>query len=622
MCGGCRFIYGSDIMAIFTKFQRSHYQGFSLLEMAVVVSILGVLLSGVLTVATSSYEKKSVANSKADMSYIKSFIDNYYQKYGYIPCPASPTAVEGTSGFGVATDCSSAVISPANTWEIGSSTDTLRGGVLPIRTLGLPDSSMYDEWGNRLGYVAIKALAVDDVTYQAYVTALTTGVIQIVDVNYNQILDASTNSIVSYVLISYGKDRKGAFGRKILDSNPKIACGSVTKDSENCDNNDNVFIDSVIKDSVNSNHYFYDLVEWGTWNSKDAVDRTEEYFTVIAVSTKEEMSCALDGSGYAWCWGQIYGVASQLLPFQIDAVNSFKAIEAGKLFFCGITTSDGLMCMGDGGKGQLGNGSGSSSATLVAVTGGFTWKSLDAGEEFACAIRSNDSLWCWGEGGDLQLGNGSTSDRNSPVAVSGGALWKSVTAGRRHACGIKMDNSAWCWGEGGDGQLGNGSTSDRNTPIAVSGGASWSQLAAGEKSTCGIKLDGSAWCWGDNGDGQLGRGNSSDSTAPVAVSGGHVWQSIHSGDRHACAIRTDNVGYCWGNNGDGQVGDGSTSDQNAPIAISSGHTWTKIDGGNDHSCGVDSDSHLLCWGTNGNGQVGDGTTTSSSIPVNVDDVMP
>jgi prepilin-type N-terminal cleavage/methylation domain-containing protein len=162
------------------KITKSH-AGFSLIEMAMVVAIMGVMMGGVLSIAASKQEKSATTTTVTKLDDIEESVEKFFNRYGYLPCPASPTAAEGSSTFGVATDCSSTVTSPSNTWEAGSSSDTVRGGVLPTRTLGLPDSAMYDEWGNRLGYAVIKELAVSRTNYTNFSTSATTGVIQVVE---------------------------------------------------------------------------------------------------------------------------------------------------------------------------------------------------------------------------------------------------------------------------------------------------------------------------------------------------------------------------------------------------------------------------------------------------------
>ncbi|MNR32161.1 Regulator of chromosome condensation (RCC1) repeat protein [compost metagenome] len=72
---------------------------------------------------------------------------------------------------------------------------------------------------------------------------------------------------------------------------------------------------------------------------------------------------------------------------------------------------------------------------------------------------------CWGENGAGQLGDGSTTQRNTPVAVPGLNDATSLAVGYGFSCALKADGSAACWGV----DHGNGIAS--SAPVMVSGGA-------------------------------------------------------------------------------------------------------------------------------------------------------
>jgi len=55
----------------------------------------------------------------------------------------------------------------------------------------------------------------------------------------------------------------------------------------------------------------------------------------------------------------------------------------------------------------------------VAVAGGFTFSSLSAGATHNCSLSAGGTAYCWGDGGVGQLGNGSTTGSSVPVKVKG-----------------------------------------------------------------------------------------------------------------------------------------------------------------------------------------------------------
>lgn len=122
------------------------------------------------------------------------------------------------------------------------------------------------------------------------------------------------------------------------------------------------------------------------------------------------------------------------------------------------------------------------------------WLQMSTSVSHVCGIKHDYSLWCWGEGGNGQLGNGSNSESPVPVLVSGGGTWKSISAGQWYSCGIRSDDTARCWGAGWTGALGTGAGGDVNVPTVLSGGGTWKSIDAGLGHTCGIRSDDTGRC--------------------------------------------------------------------------------------------------------------------------------
>lgn len=168
----------------------------------------------------------------------------------------------------------------------------------------------------------------------------------------------------------------------------------------------------------------------------------------------------------------------------------------------------------------------------MRVEPGTTWLQVSAGSGHTCGIKTDGTAWCWGEGGNGQLGNGSNSESPVPVLVSGGGTWKSISAGQWYSCGIRSDDTARCWGAGWTGALGTGAGGDVNVPTVLSGGGTWKSIDAGLGHTCGIRSDDTGRCWGANFYGEVGDNSLTTRYAPVALSGGGTWKSISTGNGH------------------------------------------------------------------------------------------
>ena len=120
----------------------------------------------------------------------------------------------------------------------------------------------------------------------------------------------------------------------------------------------------------------------------------------------------------------------------------FAQISSGESSTCALTPLGAGLCWGYGARGQLGDGSGTSSPVPVPVAtdgvlAGKRLTAIDAGRNFACALDSTGLAYCWGANDfGLVLGNGSelTAEASKPVAVtddgvlSGAALTK-ISAG-------------------------------------------------------------------------------------------------------------------------------------------------------------------------------------------------
>ena len=145
--------------------------------------------------------------------------------------------------------------------------------------------------------------------------------------------------------------------------------------------------------------------------------------------------------------------------------------------------------------------------------------SVSAGLSHTCGVTPSGATYCWGDNGYGELGNGTTTSSATPVAVSGGLTFAAVSADNQ-TCGVTRSGAAYCWGQNRDGELGNGTETNSTTPVAVSGGLTFAVISAGVDHTCGVTSSGAAYCWGLNRNGQLGNGTETNSATPVAVSGG------------------------------------------------------------------------------------------------------
>jgi alpha-tubulin suppressor-like RCC1 family protein len=185
-----------------------------------------------------------------------------------------------------------------------------------------------------------------------------------------------------------------------------------------------------------------------------------------AVATGISHTCAIAAGG-AYCWGR--SDSGQLGSFNTTSMTyystpqtvagsaSFTAITCGNNLSCALDSDGHAWCWGDGTFGQLGVG-GLGNLDLPQVIPGKVWRELSAGYSHTCGIQADGSLWCWGLNNSGQLGDGTLQSRDTPTPTGDPAdkTWAHVSAGTSHTCATKADHSLWCWGGNANGQLGDG----------------------------------------------------------------------------------------------------------------------------------------------------------------------
>ncbi len=335
-------------------------------------------------------------------------------------------------------------------------------------------------------------------------------------------------------------------------------------------------------------------------------------------------------------------------------------ISAGDFHTCALLVTGTVKCWGQGGYGQLGQGSTTSrgdgpnemgdNLAAVALGAGRTATAISAGARHACALLDNGTVKCWGEGFYGQLGQGSTStlgdgpnemgDNLAAVALGAGRTATAISAGTTHTCALLDNGTVKCWGEGLYGQLGQGSTSNRGdepnemgdnlAAVALGAGRTATAISAGGYHACALLDNGTVKCWGHGAYGQLGHGSTStlgdgpnemgDNLAAVALGAGRTATAISAGARHTCALLDNGTVKCWGEGCYGQLGQGNTNrlgdgpnemgDNLAAVALGAGRTATAISAGGNHTCALLDNGTVKCWGGGAAGQLGQGSISN------------
>jgi prepilin-type N-terminal cleavage/methylation domain-containing protein len=146
---------------------RACAQGFSLVELAVVMVILGFLMGGLFFTLSTQTEQRSFEETRRRLDQARELLLAFALINGRLPCPArsaataSPVTVAGDEVRTVGatpTDC----IGDAVTDHYGGASGGVTLGLLPARAIGFQqlDSAGFaiDAWGNRIRYAVARTI--------------------------------------------------------------------------------------------------------------------------------------------------------------------------------------------------------------------------------------------------------------------------------------------------------------------------------------------------------------------------------------------------------------------------------------------------------------------------------
>ena len=175
--------------------QRAHEAGFTLVEMAIVIAIAGIMLTFFISALGGNTNIRRESQTRDKMELIAKAIGNrIIQGFG-APCPADPAVAQTLATFGQArAACASAALSE---------------GLVPFQSLGLPVEMARDGWGRFMTYRTSPTVASAQ-TKATACSAVRGGTdVNVVDQNGNAVVGATI--IHGMVLISHGANGFGAF---------------------------------------------------------------------------------------------------------------------------------------------------------------------------------------------------------------------------------------------------------------------------------------------------------------------------------------------------------------------------------------------------------------------------
>lgn len=167
---------------------------FSLMEMSVVLIVLSVVLGGVLPYITEGLKQADGSDTIDRMEAIERALLVFRAANDRIPCPADMTASVNSAGFGTE------AATPGTCTGANFSSAGVVGGMVPTKSLGLPDEYAFDGWGQRIAYHVHTAFTADATSGDGSIIV-------------NDSAGTPRTSLAAYVLVSYGMNGIGGYTR-------------------------------------------------------------------------------------------------------------------------------------------------------------------------------------------------------------------------------------------------------------------------------------------------------------------------------------------------------------------------------------------------------------------------
>ena len=230
--------------------KRSTY-GFTLVEMAVVLVVIGFLMAGLLGTARTQIEARRVQETQAAMAEIREALVAYTLQYGHLPCPANPALASGSANAGTEDRI------------VATGLCNRLSGSVPWATLGVRE---LDAWGRRYTYRVTDHPTNPNVRFARTGTAPCPGQTSAVifgfcsqqgDINIRPSAGSAAvvAQTVAAVIVSHGADMLGGY------NSSGVQLGGASGDQLENANGDAEFVTRTFDDGAGATH-FDDLLAW------------------------------------------------------------------------------------------------------------------------------------------------------------------------------------------------------------------------------------------------------------------------------------------------------------------------------------------------------------------------
>jgi prepilin-type N-terminal cleavage/methylation domain-containing protein len=242
--------------------------GFSMIEMAMVLAIIGLLMGGGLLAITPVLERNKRTQTFQSLDKIEEALTLYVIRNNRLPCPANGALAATDANYGAALPATGAACTAL----------TAGFGIVPWKTLGIERAMAVDGWGNQISYAVSANQALTHTVGTSNnqgvyreTNAYACGDLQVNNTSGTELTPGTgttgcqtgaTADRAAYILISHGKNGAGACCN---GAGTAVKTGSPAAGTSEAANNDGAspFVQNDFI-QIPGTTYFDDIVRWRT----------------------------------------------------------------------------------------------------------------------------------------------------------------------------------------------------------------------------------------------------------------------------------------------------------------------------------------------------------------------
>jgi len=182
-------------------------RAFSLIELSIVIIIISILLSGALSIATSTTNSAKIKTTNNNIDEIYKALKVYLLANNRLPCPAPITAIKASSTTYGESAVNYGTCSASGIYTSATSTNVVYG-MVPVKDLGLSIDMAEDGYGSKLAYIVDKRFT-NSSTFG--LSASNSGLMTVKEITSAGSDQENTREAI-FLIISHGANKSGAFG--------------------------------------------------------------------------------------------------------------------------------------------------------------------------------------------------------------------------------------------------------------------------------------------------------------------------------------------------------------------------------------------------------------------------